>query len=682
MGRLRLLVLVLCVTAGMGAAGRSASAQTSVSSLSPAQQVLARYLVPDGTAPSGLTIAGISPLDNVLVGALAEDPREVQKIITRARLDGLEQDFSQSNNSSAQIQLQLSLFRDSTGSSADVGDPSLLAGTKLTPVAVPHIGDTSAAYTTSDPAIETNNLVFTAGRVEVLVSEVGPAGSTKQSDILPLARLMESRTRAPAPAPTSDELAVLDTQTQPESILHDAYELLLQNYLSKLPPSQVLGAAYDGATTALNNAGVANVPAAPTITATDTDAAWSQFLPAYQALEKLAPSSLSNADLGYAADTALYDNLNCHTSFFPPTLFTRETAEIQGSQEARIGILLQKFPDGSWIIRRVEPNTPAESAGLRAGDVVLAVDHMTPADEGDHFTDLFIGTAGSPMTLTIQRQAAQPFDLTITRQLINPVIAQHRVLPGGIGYMELDEFSDGDESVTGLQSALSDFAAAGNVNSWILDLRFNSGGSERTLQKVAGLFVAPGSLIITETEQDGTVTVDQSLGTPPPGQKSMVLLIGPETASAAEIFAQSMKDLGRVSLVGETTSGCVNGGLPLGLLDGSGVFVSTIDVRSGPKKVALENVGVTPDEQTTASLSDIQACSDPVLNAAITLFGGPVPAPQTSSGTDTRPAGNNQVQPAGMSAPQSAPQQPGQPAAPSSLRPPPQLTGGALGLLR
>src|SRR6202043_2542783 len=99
--------------------------------------------------------------------------------------------------------------------------------TKLTPVASPHFGDTTAAYATSDPAIESTNLVFSSGRVEVLASEIGAPGTTQLADILPLARVMESRAKLPAPAPTSDELAVLSTQTQPESILHDAYELLL-----------------------------------------------------------------------------------------------------------------------------------------------------------------------------------------------------------------------------------------------------------------------------------------------------------------------------------------------------------------------------------------------------------------------------------------------------------------------
>jgi len=687
MGRIRLLVLLLALIAEGSLASHGVLAQSSVGSLPPAEQVLARYLVPDGSAPAGLSIAGTSSLDNVLVAALASDPTDVQNIVSEGRLDGLEQDFTETGNAQTQIQLQLSLYRDGTGATTDLADPSLLAPAKLTPASAPHIGDTSAAYTTSDAGIDTTNLVFTVGRVEVLVSELGPPGSTKQADILPLARLLESRTKLPAPAPTSDELAVLTTETQPESILHDAYELLLQNYLSKLPPSQVLTAAYNGAAKKLTDAGVTNAPPAPSITAADQDAAWLQFLPAYQSLEKLAPSSVSTADLGYAADTELYNNLNCHTSFFTPSMYNREMSEIQGTQEARIGILLQKSPDDSWFIRRVEPNTPAQSAGLRAGDVILAVDHKTATDEGDHFTNLFVGAAGSPITLTIQRGlSGQPFDLTIVRQLISPVIAGHQILPGGIGYMELDDFSDGDESVTGLQAALQDFAAAGNVNSWILDLRFNSGGSERTLEKVAGLFVAPASTIVTETEQDGTVTVDQSLGTPPPGQKSMVLLIGPETASAAEIFAQSMKDLGRVTLVGETTSGCVNGGLPLGLLDGSGIFVSTIDVRSGPNKVALENVGVKPDVNATTSLADIQQGSDPVLNAAISLFGGPVPpdnSTQPASDSTSQPSPDNNVtQPDTTQPVPGSPAQPAPPTSPSSVHPLPELGAGGAGLWR
>lgn len=171
MGRFRLLILFVTLLAGVSLAGHQALAQSSVSSLTPAEQVLARYLVPDGSAPAGLSIVGTSSLDNVLVAALASDPTDVQNIVSQGRLDGLEQDFTDNGSSNVQIQLQLSLYRDGTGATGDVANPTLLAPDKLTPISAPHLGDTSAAYTTSDVGLETTNLVFTAGRVEVLVSE-------------------------------------------------------------------------------------------------------------------------------------------------------------------------------------------------------------------------------------------------------------------------------------------------------------------------------------------------------------------------------------------------------------------------------------------------------------------------------------------------------------------------------
>ena len=126
----------------------------------------------------------------------------------------------------------------------------------------------------------------------------------------------------------------------------------------------------------------------------------------------------------------------------------------------------------------------------------------------------------------------------------------------------------------------------------------------------------------------------RAVGTPAPDQKSMVLLIGKDTASAAEIFAQAMKDAGRVTLVGDTTSGCVNGGLPLALLDGSGVFVSTIKVQAGPNKVELENKGVVPDVSVPLTLQDVQSGHDPQLDAALALFASPSTSPAALPATE------------------------------------------------
>src|SRR4051794_5859796 len=73
--------------------GRSAEAQQANANLTPGQQVIVKYLLATANIPSGLQLAQVSPLNNVLVAAFAQSPSDVQKVIDRARLDGLEQDF-------------------------------------------------------------------------------------------------------------------------------------------------------------------------------------------------------------------------------------------------------------------------------------------------------------------------------------------------------------------------------------------------------------------------------------------------------------------------------------------------------------------------------------------------------------------------------------------------------------
>src|SRR5438105_211680 len=146
MRRSVIVAVLLAAVCAVSLSGRPARAQLTAHSLSAAQQVVAQYLLTPSQTPAGLREAGVTPLDNVLVAALAENPADVQKVVDRARLDGLEQDFNQTAGSAAQIEVQVSLYRDSAGASADVADPTLLAGLPLTAASAPNFGDTTPAF--------------------------------------------------------------------------------------------------------------------------------------------------------------------------------------------------------------------------------------------------------------------------------------------------------------------------------------------------------------------------------------------------------------------------------------------------------------------------------------------------------------------------------------------------------
>ena len=204
-----------------------AEAQQANANLTPAQQIVSRYLLASANTPSGLQIAQVSPFSNVLVAAFAQSPSDVQKVIDRARLDGLEEDFRKAE-SRGQVELQVSLYRDAAGAAADVANPTLLAGLFATPLHGPSVGNHERRLLHKEHESRSVNLVFSSGRVEVLVSEIGRAGTVSIDDIVPLAQLMESRTKLQPPSPTPEELAVLATQTSPEMILNDAYGLLIR----------------------------------------------------------------------------------------------------------------------------------------------------------------------------------------------------------------------------------------------------------------------------------------------------------------------------------------------------------------------------------------------------------------------------------------------------------------------
>jgi C-terminal processing protease CtpA/Prc len=200
------------------------------------------------------------------------------------------------------------------------------------------------------------------------------------------------------------------------------------------------------------------------------------------------------------------------------------------------------------------------------------------------------------------------------------LLEQHRILSGGISYIELDQFLSGNRAVDTVRSALADFAAAGGVGGWILDLRYNPGGSEATLQAIAGLFVPQGSFLFTRVFRDGTASATQTIGTPVDGQQPLVILTGPYTVSSAEIFAEALRDLGRASIVGSGTAGCVDGGETVAFLDGSGGFISTGHILAGTRTVALEGVGVRPDQSVDLTVDGLASGNDPQVAAAVALL--------------------------------------------------------------
>lgn len=259
--------------------------------------------------------------------------------------------------------------------------------------------------------------------------------------------------------------------------------------------------------------------------------------------------------------------------------------------------------------------SPAEAAGLQAGDVVLEIDG-DPTSGSTVQDEIFKvrGPAGSEVTLHVSRDGRE-LDVPITRQLIELKVVETRMLEAGIGYIRLSIFTDDsvDRFREGIQSLLSQGARA-----VVLDLRDNPGGFITSAQGVASQFVGDGLLFTVESAgnvqryeaQGGGLATDSSL--------RVAVLVNEGSASASEIVAAALKERGRAEIVGQPTFGKNTVQIWTDLPGGAGLRLTT-DRWFTPDHNSVEGDGLAPDVAVSLP-NPLPAGSDPILDRAITLL--------------------------------------------------------------
>jgi carboxyl-terminal processing protease len=287
-------------------------------------------------------------------------------------------------------------------------------------------------------------------------------------------------------------------------------------------------------------------------------------------------------------------------------------------------------PDCHLIVVSPIEGSPAEKAGLKAGDGILAVDGS--ALDGltvDAARDRVRGPKDTTVVLTILRDGKAPFDVSIIRG----VIAQREVIDkvladGAVGYVRVTGFSD--NSAAQFHTALKADLAAGRKE-LILDLRGNPGGYVTAARSIASEFLASGPLFWEETA-DGTQTeTDASTDPATTGAATdpaihLVVLIDGGSASASEIVAGALHDRGRATIVGQTSFG--KGTVQQWIeLPKTGALKLTIAKWLTPNKTWIHHVGIVPDVVVTPP-TDVAAGVDPALDRAVELLqSGVAPTP-------------------------------------------------------
>ncbi|MCA1572062.1 MAG: S41 family peptidase [Chloroflexi bacterium] len=262
--------------------------------------------------------------------------------------------------------------------------------------------------------------------------------------------------------------------------------------------------------------------------------------------------------------------------------------------------------------------SPAEAAGLRAGDLVLEIDGVSTV--GESVSSLVFdvrGKAGTDVTLTVDRDDEE-LDVTITRAVIDLREVEAELLSDGIGYIRLTTFTD---RATGLfRDELGALLEEG-ATSIVLDLRGNPGGFITTAQGIAGQFVPAGELLFTvESGEEIQRWQSEPGGLAQADTIEVVVLVDQGSASASEIVAGALQDTGRATILGEPTFGKNTVQIWNDLPNGGGLRITTDRWFTPDHNSAAPN-GIAPDVEV-ASPDDPTGDDDPQLDRAVELLSG------------------------------------------------------------
>lgn len=305
-------------------------------------------------------------------------------------------------------------------------------------------------------------------------------------------------------------------------------------------------------------------------------------------------SSLDDTKLAYAAISAMTQAVGDtgHTTFLTPSDLTAEQAALTG-QYVGIGALLDTAADGRPLIVGVFSGSPAEKAGLHAGDEIVAVDGKPTAGMTiDAVTPLVRGPKGTTVTLTIAPGGKTPTrEVRIVRATVTIPVVEWTMVPGTtVADIKLDQFSQGatDKLIAAIRGAQAKGATA-----IVFDLRADPGGLVDEAIGVASQFLASGTVFISE-DAAGTKTPSDVRPGGVATKIPLVVLVDGATASAAEIVAGALQDAGRAKIVGQTTFGTGTVLNQFDLPDGSALRIGTVQWLT-PNGRQIWHHGITPD---------------------------------------------------------------------------------------
>lgn len=297
--------------------------------------------------------------------------------------------------------------------------------------------------------------------------------------------------------------------------------------------------------------------------------------------------NVSTEELITGAKKGLVDGLgDIYSQYYSAEEYVDVEKSLTGTYDG-VGIVMGPTEDGRIEVIRTFSNTPAEKAGVQAGELIIAVDGKEyGADSMDLCATNIRGEKGTKVTVTFMSEG-EKIDRTMTRAEIVKDTVEYEMLDDNTGYIYIDAFET--KTVTEVKEAIK---ALSGVSGIVIDLRENPGGMVDVAVDTADLFMDSATMIYIEDQKGGREYYKTKNGKLYDGP--IVLLVNKNTASAAEIMAAGMQDNGVAPVIGTQTYGKGIIQQVSQMSDGSALKLTMWQYFT-PSGKKIHTIGVTPD---------------------------------------------------------------------------------------
>ncbi|MGY0558997.1 S41 family peptidase [Lysobacter sp. A421] len=341
-----------------------------------------------------------------------------------------------------------------------------------------------------------------------------------------------------------------------------------------------------------------------------------RYVAVYKAVKAAYVEPVDDHDLMQSAIQGLLLDLDPHSAYLKGDAADNFDEQSRGNYDG-IGVEIFPQPDGTLRVIAPIDDTPAARAGVKAGDLIVAVDGVPLRAGADAEASSLRGKPGTKVELTVVRDGEdEPLKISVERQTIVIASVRSRMLEPGYGYIRVSAFQADTAGDFESQLEQLNHQSGGQLKGLVLDLRSNPGGLLTAAVQIADALLDDGEIVSTR----GRIPISDAVFSATPGDlmqgAPVVILVDAGSASASEVLAGALADNHRARVVGSRTFGKGSVQTLLPLDNGDSVKLTTARYYT-PSGKSIQALGIVPDVVLHADKQDDDARATSYTEASL-----------------------------------------------------------------